>query len=200
MSPRRALYELPYVPPHGRTPAFTGMVLFVVIEATALFSVLSSYFYLGVMTGPWPPPSVPPPDLGVPSAGVLAILVSAVLARVLERRLRARPRAFWLALPLGLLLVTGYVASSVVTLRGRSYTWADHAYGSISWLSDGTSLLHVLGLLGIGVFVLLTSWREPAAHLSKVRVLAAYWYFVAFTAVANWAVLYVFPVLAGGIA
>ncbi len=127
-----------------------------------------------------------------------ALLASAALALVLERRLLQRPRALWLLLPMGLVLVGAYVASSVVTLAERSYTWDAHAYGSISWLSDGTSLLHVAALLGIGVFVLLTAWREPAAHLSKVRVLAVYWYFVAFTGVANWAVLSVFPVVAGG--
>lgn len=198
MAPRRPLYELPTVPAHGRTPAFMGMLLFIVIEATALLSTLSSYFYLGVMSERWPPPSVPPPDLLSPSLGVLAVVASALCALYVQRRLSVRPRALRVWLPLGLGLVLAYVATSVLALVKRSYTWADHAYGSIAWLSDGTSLLHVAGLLGIGAFVVVSAWREPRASLPKVRVLAAYWGFVAFTAVATWATLYVFPVVAGG--
>lgn len=199
MAPRRAYHELPSSAVHGRGTAFYGMLLFVVIEGTAVISTLTSYFYLGVMSERWPPPSVPPPDLTLPTVGTSAIVLSALLALYVDRRLLTKPEKLRQLVPVSLALVLLYVGTSLFTLYQRTYTWADHAYGSISWLSDGTSLLHVSALLGIGGFVLATSWADPEANLPKVRVLALYWTFAALTAAATWGTLYLFPAVLGGL-
>ena len=190
------LRHLPREVPGKRASVYSGMLLFIVIEATVIASLLTSYYYLRVMTREsWPPPGVSPPELLRPafSLGLLvASLAPMIAARIAHHR--QNHTAFHGAALLGVVLLLAYLGVSFYDLRELPYDWRFHVYGSLVWTLTGYQLLHVIGLtmLALGVIFL----GGPSARLPReaaVTVLLLYWAFVVVVALPSYFTVYATP-------
>lgn len=203
--------HLPVDTTPGRSFAWSGMVLFLLIEGTVLASLVTSYVYFRVMAvAGWPPPGVPLPSLQSPAVAVALLVASAVLVSLAHRAKRSgRHARFRLAGWAACGVLAAYVAWSLGELRTLPYAWFDHAYGSLVWTLSGYQLLHglVLLLLGVGVLGLGRRYEQAAALPSAALPSAAqpsesawsvvrlYWSFVVLASIPMYATLYLVPYL-----
>jgi cytochrome c oxidase subunit III len=188
--------ELPREVPGRRASVYSGMLLFIIIEGTVIASLLTSYYYLRVMTREsWPPPGVSPPELSRPAIS-LALLVASlgpmIWARVLRKKRQVVP--FHAAVLFGITLLVAYLGVSFFDLHALPYDWRFHVYGSLVWTLTGYQILHVIGLtlLALGVLFL----ARPAEALPRdaaVSVLLLYWSFVVIVALPSYFTLYLTP-------
>lgn len=194
------LRHLAREPPGRRSSIWAGMVLFIVIEATVVVSLVTSYYYFRVMSeAGWPPPGVPLPDLLAP--GIAFLLLSGSAASLL-----GAPGGR--ALAGACVLLGAYLAVSLWTLLELPYLWSDHAYGSLVWTLGGYQIAHgtLLFLLAAGVLTARRPWRErspaagPAAggarssrEQTALAVLRMYWTFVLVASVPTYGTLYLVP-------
>ncbi len=164
-----------------------GMALLIATEFTLFASLIASYFYLRLQSDPWPPPGVEDPSTTLPL--VLTGVLVATCAPMLAAFRAARAGRRWIAWGLiaaALLVQAAYLGVQIDLFVDdiNSFSPTETAYGSIYFTLLGLHHAHVaVGLLLdcwlIGVLALgLTNYR-----LIAVRVIAFYWYFVAFTAV-----------------
>jgi cytochrome c oxidase subunit I+III len=181
-----------------------GMVLLVVIEATVVVSLVTSYFYLRVQVGDWPPLGIARPDLWLPAIATALIVASAApigwarrsVPKVLgESEGPSTGMRLRKAVPAGLLLVIAYLVLTLIDAADRPYRWSDHAYGSMVFTLTGYQILHVVALLGFGAVVLCMGWRHDMGRRrgNAVEALWIYWAFVAVTSVVTFATVYLAP-------
>jgi heme/copper-type cytochrome/quinol oxidase subunit 3 len=190
------LRSLPREVPGHRASVFVGMVLFVVIEAVVVMTLLTSYYYIRVMTrGSWPPAGIEPPELVGPAIS-LSILVASVVPVLLARAFHRRERrlAFWAAIGGGLSLLLAHGGIAVYELLSLPFDWKSHVYGSLIWTIGGYQIFHViaLSLLAIGVTVL-GSLQRGLPRDAAVLVLLVYWMFVVVAALPSYFTVYVTP-------
>ncbi|WP_373047528.1 heme-copper oxidase subunit III [Vulgatibacter sp.] len=176
--------------------AWIGMLLFVAIEATAYGSLITSYFYLQLGAERWPPDGIAQPALLLPTLSTALLVASAVPVRWAELGIRrGDERRLRIGLALGLLLASGYPVIAGIEASQRSYSLAANAYASIVWVASSYSLLHVVGLLGLGGYVIALAFRRDlhAEKHTALGVVALYWYFAALASIPLWATLYLAP-------
>jgi cytochrome c oxidase subunit I+III len=166
----------------GRSVVWSGMAVFVLIEATGASALLVSYFYLRLGVERWPPPGVELPSLTAPSIALVLLLASVVPMALAERAARrdrgARPL---LLLPAAALGALGYAALTVWELSTLPFRWHHHAYGSIVFTVSGYQVLHAIVILALAA-VLWVGWRRDGPSprgRAGLEALALYWYFVA---------------------
>jgi cytochrome c oxidase subunit III len=187
--------------PRGRSTAWAGMAVLVLIETTVVLALTASYFYLRTSALLWPPPGIDPPALGLPAAAHALITLSAAPMVVAERRFRrarakgSERRGVRAPIAVGMGLLAAALALEVLVYRDVTYTWEDHAYGSIVWTNAGYSALHLLVVLGLAAMLFAL---EQRGHLRERRAaavdaVALYWYFVAVTSPLTFATLYLSP-------
>lgn len=190
------LRDLPQDVPGPRTSIFAGMALFVVIEATVVASLLTSYYYVRAMAREsWPPPGIELPGLLRPGISLLVLVMSVVpllWARIVHRD---RHRAtFRMVMVLGMALLVGYLGIAFFELRSLPYDWTGHVYGSLVWTLSGYQLLHVVALLLLALGVLmLGSTQSGVPRDSAVSVVLLYWTFVVVVSVPSYFTLYLAP-------
>lgn len=180
----------------SRSTLWWGVVLLVVIEATALASFVSSYFYLKLLREEWPPAGIGDPDpllAGVATALLGAATVPAwTAARSLRRGARRSARLWLVAALAG---GAGYLALTAWDLAAKPYSWTSHAYGSLVWTLTGYEVAHVLALVAVTPVILLFPGRGAieARHRESVEALAVYWTFAAVSGVVVFATLHLEP-------
>jgi heme/copper-type cytochrome/quinol oxidase subunit 3 len=182
----------------GRSTAWAGMLMLVVIELVAFGALFAGYFYLRMQPPDWPPGGIPHPDLLVPTISSAMLLLSGGPMFFAERAARAgdlgRIRTM---VPLALLLALGYLGLKVYEHLDMDYTWMSHAYGSIVWTISGYSALHVAGLVVMGavLWVLHHFGYLRGRRVVAVEAIALYWYFVSLSTILVYGTLYVAPYL-----
>lgn len=161
----------------------SGMVLFLVNEATLFASLISSYFFLAVASAAWPPAGIGRPSLTLPLIMTAALLSSSgVLVyaeRELERGNRSRYRAG--------VAVTVLLGTTFLLLQAKEYAVklvevrpTASAYGSLFFTITGLHGAHVaFGLLFL-VWSLLASVKRPSLpeRSLAIRNASLYWHFV----------------------
>jgi cytochrome c oxidase subunit 3 len=164
-----------------------GMALLIATEFTLFGSLIASYFYLRFQNGAWPPAGIEEPSVVLPVVltGILVLTCIPMLGAV--RAARAGERMFaWSLVALALAVQATYLGLQIwLFVRDmNSFSPSETAYGSIYFTLLGIHHAHVavglvldLWLLGALAFGL-TNYRMIA-----LRVIALYWYFVAFVAV-----------------
>jgi heme/copper-type cytochrome/quinol oxidase subunit 3 len=164
-----------------------AMALLVATEATLFGSLIATYFYLRFQSGTWPPAGIDPPSVPLPLvlAGVLVGSCVPMLGAVRASR-AGRLGAVWGLVALALLVQGAYLGLQVHLFADdlNAFSPTRTAYGSIYFTLLGVHHAHVAVGLLLDAWLLavlpfgLTNYRSIA-----IRVIALYWYFVAFVGV-----------------
>jgi cytochrome c oxidase subunit 3 len=178
-------------------PRWWGSRLVILIEAIALTSLAFAYFYIRSNSDSWPRAGTSLPDLRVSSLGLLVICAGAGpfwnAARLARRHARPRLIAGW--------LVVGVVfAISAIVLRGYDFAalhtrFNSNEYGAITWTILTVHLAHLLAaaLESSLVAVMLFAAPEEKVPYADVTAMAAYWYLIAFSWIAFYAIVFISP-------
>jgi len=169
----------------------------ILIEAIALTSLAFTYFYIRSNSDSWPRSGTPLPDLRLPSLGLLVICLGAApfwnAARLARRHARPRFVAGWLALG----VVFGI---SAIVLRGYDFAalhtrFNSNEYGAITWTILTVHLAHLLAaaLESSLVAVIVFAAPEEKVPYSDVGAMAAYWYLIALSWIALYAIVFISP-------
>ena len=170
---------------------------FVLLLEGAGFAVLAfTYFYVWRNFETWPPTGVLVPDIGISTLNV-AVLVTSILpmwhvARLALRHEKPRAISAWL-------LACFLFGMSATVLRVMEFkavhTRWDNAYGAIVWSILIVHFAHILAAtletLNLGILTLRGPVEEK--HFVDIGVNAVYWYFMALSWVALYAIVFVAP-------
>ena len=173
-----------------------GIMGMIAIEGTVFALSLGGYFYLWSQAPQWPL-SVPPPDLRWGTTNV-ALLLASILPNHWAKKAgedgdNARIR-LWLA-------VTSFVGLLMLAVRALEFgalncSWDSNAYGSIVWLLLGLHTVHlatdVYDTIVLAVLFRLPKPLEGKRHVD-VSENGLYWYFVVYSWIPIYLVLYWFP-------
>jgi cytochrome c oxidase subunit 3 len=178
-------------------PRWWGNRFIMLIEGAAFVALAVTYFYIWRNFDTWPPTATLVPDLGIATANVAVLVVSILpmwhVARLALRHDKPRVLGFWL-------LVCFLFGVSAAVLRVMEFNdvhtrWDSNAYGSIVWAILAVHFAHILAAtletLAIGILM----FRGPVEdkHYSDITVNAGYWYFVALSWVAFYAIVFLAP-------
>lgn len=178
-------------------PRWWGSRLMILIEAIALTGLAFAYFYVRRDSDSWPRSGTSLPDLRLPSFGLLVICLGAApfwtAARLARRNARPRFIAGWLAV--GVLF-----GLSAIVLRGYDFAalhtrFNSNEYGAITWTILTVHLAHLLAavLESFLVTAMLLAAPEEKVPYADVTAMAAYWYLIAFSWIAFYAIVFISP-------
>jgi heme/copper-type cytochrome/quinol oxidase subunit 3 len=178
-----------------RSILWWGTMGIVLIEGTMFALMFGAYFYLRMRNSTWPA-NVPPPDLKWGTLNLFVLFASAVpneLAKKAAERIDLRAVRLWLIVCLAFGLLFNVIrALEFTTLNVR---WDTNAYGSVVWMLLALHTTHILtDVLDTGVLtVLMFTGPIEEKRFVDVSENSLYWYFVVFTWVPVYAVIYIAP-------
>ncbi len=195
--PRRELdvSDLPTVVFGHRSIIWLGTIGMMMIEATAFALVVASYFYLRTRSNGWPP-GLQPPNLLFGTANTLLFLGSLFPNAWTKKRGEAGDlRGAQIGLVVMVLLGLGNIALRWFEFRNLNSTWDANAYASVTWTLLGLHTVHLLtDWFDTAVLtVLMFSGLAEGKRFMDVSENSDYWYFVVFTWLPIYAVLYFAP-------
>ena len=172
--------------------ATLGMCL---IEGTAFVIMGAAYIFLKWRVADWPP-GVAPPELGWATATTVLTLVSILPNELTKRAAETLDLAkvrLWI-------VVTALFGTAVCITRALEFTalncwWDTNAYGSIVWTLLGIHTAHLITDLFDTIVLTVMLFTAPldANRFVDVSENAFYWYFVVFTWMPIYALLYIAP-------
>jgi cytochrome c oxidase subunit III len=188
--------DLPHVVFGDRSLIFWGTWGMMVIEATMFAIVIASYFYLRTRTNDWPP-GIDNPDLLWGTLNTAVFLGSIVPNQLAKKAGKSRD----LRGSQVILAVMTLVGLINLLIRVKEFPafhcwWDSNAYGSIVWMVLG---LHTVHLATDWVDTIVLTWllwfKKPieAKRFMDVSENSDYWYFVIFTWLPIYLVLYFAP-------
>jgi cytochrome c oxidase subunit I+III len=178
-------------------PRWWGSPLVILLEGAGFVALIVTYFYVRRSFDTWPPTGILAPDLGVSTANVVVLVVSIVpmwhVAHLALRFEKPRVLGFWLLL----CVIFGVTAAvlRVMEFKGVHTRWNSNAYGAIVWAILAVHFAHILAAtletLVLGILML----RGPVEdlHFVDITTNAVYWYFVALSWVAFYAIAFLGP-------
>jgi heme/copper-type cytochrome/quinol oxidase subunit 3 len=190
--------ELPSFGFSHRSLMWWGTLGLMAIEGTVFALAIACYFYLRSQASRWPPAGMPPDLLW----GTLNTVILVVSAWPNHWAKRASERLDFKAARLGLLLCLGFsIAFLLVRIfefRTLNIRWDEDAYGSMVWILLALHTVHLLSdTVDTAVLtVLLHTGPLEATRLVDVSENALYWYFVVWSWLPVYAVIYLVPRLA----
>ena len=195
--PRRELNvsDLPTVVFGHRSIIWLGTIGMMMIEATAFALVVASYFYLRTRSNGWPP-GLQPPNLLFGTANTLLFLGSLFPNAWTKKRGEAGDlRGVQIGLTIMVLLGLGNLVLRWFEFRSLNSTWDANAYASVTWTLLGLHTVHLLtDWFDTAVLaVLMFSGLAEGKRFMDVSENCDYWYFVVFTWLPIYAVLYFAP-------
>jgi cytochrome c oxidase subunit III len=178
-------------------PRWWGSKTMIFVECLAFAALAFTYFYIRNGAGIWPPPPTPLPDLRPPTITLLVLTLAAApywyAARLARLNARRRVIAGWLVL--GVIL-----GVSAIVLRGYDFAalhtrFDSSQYGAITWAILIVHLAHLLAatLESSLVAAMLFSAPEERGRYADVTAMAAYWYLIAFSWLAFYAIVFISP-------
>lgn len=179
-----------------QSPAYWGMLTLVAIETVVFATLLSSYFYLRLLSDEWPPPGVPNPKLLLPVINTVVLLTSSGMLLWGTRGLsRGDVRRLKIGLGVAIVLEVVFFTIKMLVSTGLPFSWSDHAYGSIFASIDRLHSLHVVIAIVMAVILLILVFRGEfdAEHRLGVQVVNVYWQFVALIWLPVFVVLFLVP-------
>ena len=193
MKPTLDVSGLPSYAFGRRDPRWVAVMLLIAIEGSVFGLMAFCYFYIRTRLEVWPLTGPGPRELAFGSAILLVLLLSAVTAHWINKAAYAvdlaRARS-WLAITT--LLSALALVVRAVELTNLPFRWDSNAYGSLFW---GVLTLHTLHLIAGNIenaLFLGLLYRGPIEkkHLVDLEVNSVYWYFVVFSWLPLYAVLY----------
>ena len=152
-------------------------------EATLFACLVSSYFYLALASGTWPPAGIGPPSLTLPLVMTAALLSSSGVLIYAEHQLDLGNRRRYR----GGVALTVLLGVTFLLLQTQEYAAklgemspSGSAYGSLFFTITGLHGAHVaFGLLFL-VWSLLAGQRRPSSGSRSltIRNASLYWHFV----------------------
>ncbi len=197
MTQRRELNvaELPTVVFSHRSLIWWGTAGLMAIEGTMFAITVASYFYLRTRSSDWPPGLLPPRL----TAGTLnlAVFLLSLIPNVWTQKVSERRDLKSTQIGLVIMTLIGIVniALRVWEFPSLMSTWDANAYASVTWMLLGLHTVHVVtDWYDTAVLtVLMFSNRVEGRRFMDTSENADYWYFVVFTWVPIWAVIYLAP-------
>jgi cytochrome c oxidase subunit I+III len=177
-------------------PRWWGNRFVMLLEGAGLAALAFTYFYVWRNFETWPPTGVLVPDIGISTLNA-AVLVTSILpmwhvARLALRHEKPRAIGFWL-LGCSLFGVSATVLR-VMEFKAVHTRW-DNPYGAIVWSILLVHLAHILAAtletLNLGIVMLRGPVEEK--HFVNLGVNAIYWYFMALSWAALYAIVFVAP-------
>jgi cytochrome c oxidase subunit III len=173
-----------------------GIMGMIAIEGTVFALTLGAYFYLWSQASQWPL-STPAPDLRWGTLNVVVLLAS-ILPNHWAKQAGEDghdPRIrLWLSVCS--LFGIALIAIRVLEFGALNCRWDSDAYGSVVWMLLGLHTVHlvtdVYDTLVLAVLFWLPRPREGKRHVD-VSENGLYWYFVVYSWIPIYAVLYWVP-------
>ena len=170
-----------------------GMML---IEGTAFVLAIGAYFFLQTRNSDWPPDGVAPPDLLWGTVNTIVLLLSSApnqLARRAAERVDLQALRLWLVVCLAFGL--GFNAIRALEFAHLNVHWTRDAYGSIVWLLLGLHTTHIITDVLDSLVLAALMFVGPVEEKRYVDASesAIYWYFVVFSWLPIYGVIYWAP-------
>ena len=184
---RRPVIDVAVLDDHSfshHAPIWWGNLLMILIEGAAFALLVASYYYIRRNFDTWPPPRTLLPELGVSSANVVLQLVSLVPMWYASKLAFAHEPPARVGKWLLVVVACGFGA---ILLRGFEFA------GSITWMILSVHLAHLIAGSLETLLIALVMFIGPVEkkHYTDATVIAAYWYFVVYSWVALWLVVFV---------
>lgn len=179
-----------------QAPVYWGMLALVAIETVVFATLLSSYFYLRLMSEEWPPAGVPNPKLLLPVINTVVLLTSSgVLLWATRGLAQNNQRRLKIGLGIAIGLESVFFTIKMVVSTGLPFSWSDHAYGSIFASIDRLHSLHVVIAILMAVVVEILAFRGEfdAENRLGIQAVNIYWQFVALIWLPVFVVLFLVP-------
>jgi cytochrome c oxidase subunit 3 len=172
--------------------ATLGMCL---IELTAFILTGASYIFLRWRVPDWPP-GVAPPQLGWATATTALMLVS-MIPNELTKRAAEKLDVAQVRLWISVCVAFGFAFCITRTMEFTTLNcwWDTNAYGSIVWTLLGLHTVHVVTDLMDTIVLAVMFFTAPldANRFVDASENALYWYFVVFTWLPIYGLLYITP-------
>jgi cytochrome c oxidase subunit 3 len=178
-------------------PIWWGNTFVLLVEGAAFAVLVVTYFYVWLNFDTWPPTATLVPDLGISTINLVVLVVSILpmwhVAHLALRRAKPRVLGLWLVV----CVLFGFAAAilRLMEFKGVHTRWDSNAYGSIVWAILAVHFAHILAAtletLAIGILMLRGPVEEK--HFTDITVNAVYWYFVALSWVAFYAIVILAP-------
>ena len=179
-----------------RSIMFWGTLGIIFIEGMGFALTIGAYFYLRTRNPQWPPDGIAPPSLLWGTVNTLVLLVSGIpnqLAKKAAERVDIRAVRLWLVV----CLVFGLVFNAVRVMEYLTLNvlWNTDAYGSIVWLLMALHTTHLVTDTWDTTVLDVLFFAGPLEGKRYVDVSenAVYWYFVIFSWLPIYAVVYLAP-------
>lgn len=172
--------------------ATVGMCL---IELTAFVLTGAAYIFLKWRVPDWPP-GVAPPELGWGTATTVLMLVSIIpneLAKRAAEKLDLRGVRLWISVCV--VFGLGFCVSRAMEFTALNVWWDTNAYGSVVWTLLGLHTVHVVTDLIDTIVLAAMFYTAPldANRFVDASENSFYWYFVVFTWLPIYGLLYISP-------
>ena len=199
MTSERRTLDVSMLAPGGfgyRSLMWWGTFGIVFIEGAAFALAIGAYFYLRTRVPTWPPDGVAPPDLTWGTVNLVVLLASAV-PNELAKRAAEHVQLWKVRLWLVVCLLFGLLFNTVRAIEFTSLNvlWNTDAYGSIVWMLLSLHTVHIATDVVDSAVLTALMFIGPIEEKRFVDVEenAVYWYFVVFTWVPIYGVIYWAP-------
>jgi heme/copper-type cytochrome/quinol oxidase subunit 3 len=173
-----------------------GTIGLIAIESTVFALAVAAYFYVWTRVDTFPP-SVAPPNLGWGTASVLVMLASALPNRWTSKVAEKHDlRLARIGVTIMLLIAVALLAIRFFEFRNLNVSWDSNAYGSAVWMLLGLHTAHLVTDAwdtAVLAAVLYSPSRMEGKRFLDVSENGFYWYFVVWSWVPIYAVIYWAP-------
>jgi len=176
-----------------RDPAWWGVVLLILIEATTMVLMVTSYFYLRGNFDAWPPAPIGARATAV-SVGAIAVLTlsCATMLVVLRAAVRKRIEQVRVWMVVTTILSFVFMGMRWLELEALPFRWTTSAYGSVVWTTFGLHTFHAFaGAVENALFTAVAfSPRFEDKHFVDAYLNGLFWLFVLVEWLAPFAVFF----------
>jgi heme/copper-type cytochrome/quinol oxidase subunit 3 len=167
----------------------------ILIEGTVFVMTIGAYLYLRSHADVWPMSRLPP-DLLWGTLNVAILMVSALpnhWAKKAAEKEDLRQVRIWLVVCLAFSLA--FLGIRILEFNHLNVSWSANAYGSIVWLLLGLHTVHLLtdAIDSTILTTLMFTGPLEGTRFVDVSENGMYWYFVAFSWLPIYSVIYVLP-------
>jgi len=172
-----------------------GMMGLIAIEGTVFVIAVASYFYLWSQAQSWPL-SAAPPDLLWGTLN-LAVLLASIYPNHWTKHVAEKADERKMRIGLSICVLFGLVLLGIRVLEFHTLNvrWDTNAYGSVVWVLLGLHTVHLATDVFDTIVLAVLMFTGPIEGRRHVDVAenALYWYFVVYSWLPIYAVLYWMP-------